>query len=343
MMSLLTLPFWNRAEQRLRAGWRVGLQLAVWIYLPVILNRRLSTPLARSLGELAPSGVNFFALTTHFLVSAVGIVSATWLIVRYVDRRPFSDLGLQSTRIWWEDLAFGVALGGLLMTAIFVVEQMLGWVEIVGVLPASTVELPWLAGLLIPLIAFVVISLTEELLSSSYQVRNLAEGLNLRWLTPQIAILLAWIISSVIFAWLHIPNPNSSLASTINLFMLGLFFGLGYLLTGSLAIPLGLHFSWNFFQGTIFGFPVSGRDFGGVVFLNIRQSGPVAWTGGAFGPEAGLIGLLGMLVGAGLSAWWIYKRTGHLGLYLPLSRYCPPTSAPDPPNRIDLNLSHTQE
>lgn len=57
-------------------------------------------------------------------------------------------------------------------------------------------------------------------------------------------------------------NPNSSLASTLSITLAGIMLGLGYVLSGDLAIPTGIHISWNFAQGGLFGFSVSGLDFG---------------------------------------------------------------------------------
>jgi hypothetical protein len=100
----------------------------------------------------------------------------------------------------------------------------------------------------------------------------------------------------------------------------GVFLGLAYVLTGELAIPIGLHITWNFFQGNVFGFPVSGGDFSQATFIAIEQGGPDVWTGGAFGPEAGLMGIVAMLVGSGLIVLWVRWRRGSVGLHLPLAQ-----------------------
>jgi hypothetical protein len=100
----------------------------------------------------------------------------------------------------------------------------------------------------------------------------------------------------------------------------GLFLGLGYILTGELALPIGLHLTWNFFQGNVFGFPVSGMA-STASFLQIEQGGPVLWTGAAFGPEAGLMGMTAILLGAVLILGWVWLTRGkatldeHLGQY----------------------------
>ena len=85
------------------------------------------------------------------------------------------------------------------------------------------------------------------------------------------------------------PSAFSSLA---------VFLAYGYLSTKQLWLPIGLHIGWNFFEGVGFGFPVSGLDI--YHLTRITVSGPELWTGGAFGPEAGLILLPGLLLGTAL-------------------------------------------
>jgi hypothetical protein len=129
---------------------------------------------------------------------------------------------------------------------------------------------------------------------------------------------MAWILSSVLFGVLHYLNPNSSWLSTLYLVIYGVFLGTGYVLTGQLAIPIGLHFTWNFVQGSIFGYPVSGRALSEASVITTEQIGPVLWTGGAFGPEAGLLGIVAMLAGMGLTVlwvWWTEREIGFGRLY----------------------------
>jgi len=82
-------------------------------------------------------------------------------------------------------------------------------------------------------------------------------------------------------------------------------------MTGSLGLSVGLHFSWNFVMAGILGFPVSGKNIEFSI-LQIEQSGADFFTGGAFGPEAGILGLLGMAIMLGGSLVYIKQSRREL-------------------------------
>jgi hypothetical protein len=76
-----------------------------------------------------------------------------------------------------------------------------------------------------------------------------------------------------------------------------------YLVTRTLWLAIGLHLGWNYAEGPIFGFPVSGLDAGGL--FTHRVVGPEAVTGAAFGPEAGMLAVVVQLLGiVVLVLWW---------------------------------------
>src|SRR5262249_8892069 len=87
----------------------------------------------------------------------------------------------------------------------------------------------------------------------------------------------------------------------------GLLLSLPVLWTGRLALSIGLHIGWNFFEGSVYGFPVSG-ELQSTHLISIAQRGPVLWTGGAFGPEGGLVSTLWMAVDLVLIASWVRFR-----------------------------------
>lgn len=78
---------------------------------------------------------------------------------------------------------------------------------------------------------------------------------------------------------------------------------MGFILAGNLWLPIGLHFAWNFVQGPLLGFPVSGMNARGL--QRIHDVGPELITDGAYGPEAGAVGIVFRFVVIGLLLAWV--------------------------------------
>jgi hypothetical protein len=339
-MSSLQTVFWNAGERRIRALWRLLVLGLAFLILNIVLGLAAATIVGLlwaiiagsvPLGITEGGAVNPMTLPIEFLASfsvaaLVAALASMALVGRLIDKRPLADFGLRLSGGWWLDLGFGLALGALLMTGVFLIEWAAGWLTITGAFQSARPDQSFIAAIVWALLLFISVGIYEELLFRGYALRNLAEGLNLPRIGPRGAILIAWIGTSAIFGLAHATNPNATAISTLNIGLAGIFLGLGYVLTGSLAIPIGLHITWNFFQGNVFGFPVSGGAFGGITFIDIEQGGPALWTGGAFGPEAGLLGITAMLVGSGLTLLWVRWRQGQIGLHLPLAE--PPAAEP---------------
>jgi membrane protease YdiL (CAAX protease family) len=313
-------------DGRLRALWRLGIQYAAyWVLVQNFLTlfvvawllaagRNVSGGLDDSVAALSPVLPLFSGVAG---LSAA--VLTVWLAGRLLDKRPFSDFGFHLGAGWWLDLLFGMVLGSLLMTVVFFVELGLGWVRVTGAFETYDTGAPFAVSMLLPIVYFVCVSIHEETLSRGYQLKNSAEGLNYPFLGPRGAVLLAWVLTSVFFGILHADNPNATPISTLNIVLAGLMLGLGYVLSGELAIPIGLHITWNFFQGAIYGFPVSGLGPFGATLLVTEQGGPELWTGGAFGPEGGLLIPIVMLLGMSLIVLWTRLRTGKVSLSTPVA------------------------
>jgi membrane protease YdiL (CAAX protease family) len=322
--------FFGEGGGRLRAPWRLLLQYLAYKITVLLLTNMLAVAYLAILGGrdvVSPGGPDSSPLPGFPALALIGAVAAliatllsVWLAGRFLDRRPFAGFGFHLTGGWWLDLLFGLALGALLMTFVFLIELGLGWITVTGVLTTTEPGAPFALAMLIPVGLFVCVGVYEETLARGYQLRNAAEGLDYPVLGPRGAIVLAWVLSSVFFGALHIGNPNATLSSTANIALAGILLGLGYVLTGELAIPIGLHITWNFFQANVYGFPVSGLKPVGATFLETAQGGPGSWTGGPFGPEAGLIGVSAMILGCLLIALWVRLRSGKVSLHTPLAQ-----------------------
>ncbi len=324
--------FVNHDEGRPRAFWRLLLQAVIFfggtLIGSLVIGILVGVLIASSGADVTnPQTIQSMmdhplAVMGGALASLGAVFLSYWIAARWLDKRPFSDFGLHINRSWWIDLAFGLFLGAFLMLIIFLVERAFGWLTVTGTMQTAQPGGSFWTGILTYVVLFLCVGIYEEMLSRGYQLRNLAEGLNLKPIGPRGALLLAYLISSSIFGLLHAGNPNATFTSTFNIIIAGLFLGLGYVLTGELAIPIGLHITWNFFQGNVFGFPVSGMNTA-ASFIGIEQLGSDLWTGGAFGPEAGLIGLLAMILGSILTVLWVRYRYGYAGLKDSLAVYTP--------------------
>ncbi len=303
--------FWNAAEGRLRAFWRLVLYLFAIALLFELISIGTQV-VARALGGFH-GNLPLFRLTNGLII-LFAMFGAAVLSALLFDRRSVADLGFHFGRHWWADLAFGLVLGAALMAIVFLVENAAGWLQVSGTRVNNHPEWSFNLWAIANAGFYLCVGIYEELFSRGYLLRNLAEGLRIGRIRPRTALVIAYLISSSIFGVLHLGNPNASMISTLNLILAGLFLGLGYVLTGDLAISIGLHITWNFFQGVVFGFPVSG---GAPIasYIGIRQLGPDWITGGAFGPEAGIMGLAAMALGSVVILLWVRRTRGKLALH----------------------------
>ena len=170
---------------------------------------------------------------------------------------------------------------------------------VTGAFETITKGAPFFAVILAPLAGWVFLGIHEELVFRGYQLTNIAEGLNVPRLGAKGAVTLAVVLSSVLFGLFHVWNPNASIISTINLAVWGgLLLGLGYVLTGRLALPMGLHIAWNILEGNIFGLPISGWGTLGATLLSVEQGGPTLFLGAPSVRRPGYLPLLQALSGA---------------------------------------------
>lgn len=284
--------FFSPEEPRLRAGWRL-LGQSLLMFFSIALLGTLGNLFFSALAE--SSFASFLLLSS--LTIPLAITFSVFIARRYLDRRTFVSLGLRVDRQSIFDLLFGIALTGLMLGLIYLFEWVFGWIEVESFAWQFEGGRNLVLSILIMVLIFTLASWQEELLSRGYWLQNLSDGLNRS---------LGVLLSSAAFALGHVMNPNLSWQALLGLFLSGLFLAYGYLRTKQLWLPIGLHLGWNFFEGTVFGFPVSGQYF----YQLIRQtvSGPDIITGGAFGPEAGLILIPALILGAAGVFWYTKDR-----------------------------------
>ena len=266
---------YNNDEQRFRAGIRV----LVFFVLSALL--------------IAPSGIVSNGWVASLIIS-LGCFIAAFLVVKGMDKRSISSIGLETSKVWWVEFGLGVFIAFLAQTIIFSIEYGFSWLEITGYgWERAGIEM-WGWSAFTYFISMLSVGFYEELLFRGYPIKNLAEGFTFGKITSQQASWIAVVLTSLLFGFAHAGNPNASTISTFNIVLAGLMLAIPFLLTGRLAMSIGIHFSWNWVMGGIYGLPVSGLD-GRRSVLQTNEIGPDIWTGGKFGPEAGILGILGMV------------------------------------------------
>lgn len=305
--------FWNRTQRRLRCGWRLLLQVVLTILallvfaLPIIFAALILNVDLGPVGEQA-SGA---------LAQSSALLAAVFAAAKWLDRRSVASLGIGAG--WWKELVIGSLLGAITMGAIFAMEWSLGWISIVRI--GIDDQLAWqslVSAQLWWLVVMIAVGFSEEFLSRGYHLKNLAEGF--QFLGPTAAICLATLLSSLVFGALHAGNENASPISTLSIVLAGVMLATGRIATNSLAAPIGLHITWNLFQGPILGFPVSGTSTEGSI-IELVQAGDPFWSGGAFGPEAGLVGLIAELILIAVFIIWGRQTGGFQKSFVRLTRY----------------------
>lgn len=284
--SFLAQIFLSPDEARLRAGWRLLIQTILMLVIGTILGGIVSLFGVRDLDVLWGQILNFVIITGSVYVAR-----------RWLDKRSFESLGLKLDQHTLVDILAGIGITFLQMGFIYVLMLGLGWLTFEGFAwefdPINVV----VTNVLMAFIVFIFVGWNEELLSRGYHLQTIASGLNLFW---------GVVISSAVFGLLHLGNPNATWVSAAGIFFAGVFLAYGYIRTKQLWLPIGLHIGWNFFEGVGFGFPVSGLDI--YALTRITVHGPELWTGGAFGPEAGLIVLPALILGAFLIYLYTMRR-----------------------------------
>ena len=281
-------------DHRLRNGWWVLVFLAFFVASGV--GFRFLIPAFKRL-HLGRGLMNAIAPGLLALI-------ATWACT-LLRKEPLASVGLHLNRRWAKEFGWGILFG----CGVMLLGSALLW-SVGGVRweldPAGS-----LRGLGLGLLLWLSVAFFEETLFRGFIFQRLLDGLGV-WPTQ--------IILALLFGLVHWGNPGMHGATkfwaTLDIALAAIFLGLAYLRTRSLALPIGIHLGWNWCQGHLMGFGVSGlKDHPG--FLRPVFLGRPEWmSGGTFGLEASCFGVLAVLVGIGLlwAPQWLHGRKAPASL-----------------------------
>ena len=237
---------------------------------------------------LASLTIPFILLSQHYrweitmAHQALIVISASW-ICQLLRRRPFTELTGNINAVWAAYFLRGSLTGAALMLAPVFFLYSGGWVIWQGQsLDAWSL---WSATGL-----GVCVAVAEEFLFRGFLFQRLIAGIG-TWG--------AQLIIGGYFLLTHMNNPgmteNVKVFASLNIFLASIMFGLAFIRTNSLSMPVALHFMANWVQGTLFGFGVSGNE--ETSFLKpVFNETPQWLTGGSFGLEASAPGLICVVI-----------------------------------------------
>jgi membrane protease YdiL (CAAX protease family) len=265
--------------------------IALLIGIPAILTVTgthlddLQAALFQLLSGFMASDYLWLMLSLEFATSIISVGIFRLLI----ERRDFSGLG------WKLDGYTGEALTGFFLAPallgiaaiVILLSGHLEWTDIIWQPSTLFISFGWMT-----LIAF-----SEELVFRGYILGNLMEWIPNKWI--------ALGISAALFAAYHAITPGIHTLAFANLFLAGMLLGVNYIFTKNLWFSLMLHAGWNFFEGPILGFRVSGTTFPSL--FQAEPNGDLFITGGDYGLGGSMPMTLLLLI-ALLALAWAFER-----------------------------------
>jgi membrane protease YdiL (CAAX protease family) len=279
--------FFTNEEGHLRSGWRLAIFAVAFLICTQLTQALLYLGLAfvfrHSAFELANSNWAFVAGHGSILISATLMA---WACGALFEELPFRALGCSPHRGWLKTFALGSMLGAatLFLAALLATVTRGVHFRFDPAGPRSIGQ-----TLAVSLMLFVFAAAAEEMLFRGYPLQTLTRA-NLAWLGV--------LLTSVPFAAVHLNNPHAVPGFTfVNTALAGVWLAVAYLRTRSLWLPLALHWSWNWAQASLLGFPVSGIErIAPAPLLQAMNAGPDWLTGGAYGIEGGAACTVALLI-----------------------------------------------
>jgi membrane protease YdiL (CAAX protease family) len=290
----MVVNMFKNKEGKVRSGWKIAAVLGVFFAITLVIggiigiitsvfiisggNFDLNTMNYTDAGLKMMDNLNKILLFIQEII-LIFIPIVAW---KYVIKRPLSNMGFTPFKKDRKDFVVGLLFGIVSITIVFVALLLTGNAVVESWKPQFT------SDTIIYLVIFTLVGFAEEIFGRGYVMSVLRQTRNV----PAIVL-----ISSIIFALMHGGNAGIGILPLINLTLVGILFAYMYLKSGNIWMCIGYHITWNYFQGNVFGFKVSGTAPAGLISTTYPSNN--IFNGGNFGPEGGLfvtaIILLGLL------------------------------------------------
>lgn len=251
--------------------WLTVAGIVLFFFLMLLLNGFAEMPFITVFERVAKEG-GIHALLVLILRETLMLISVfvSAFIVLRIRKIPLTHIGLS---VRWKEIILGFLFVLVLYLLGFGFSLLIGTVEIAEV----RFQFPFL---LINLLFFLLVAVAEEVAMRGFVLGHLLDG--------GINKFGALLISSILFSLMHLFNPNFAFVPFLNIVLAGLFLGASYLYTRNLSLAIGLHWFWNWIQGPVLGYEVSGNKFTeSLITLRLPEENLI--NGGAFGFEGSVV------------------------------------------------------
>ena len=271
-------------DNRLRSGWRFLVFLLLLTLFGLLFGGLFAATVPKETFDTPDNHLLFLFLGAT--VSLITALLAGWLCGKFLEGLPFRALGAGLSKGWLKHFAIGAAIGLSSMGIAVAIAVAFGGLNFAFDLDFDSAAIT--KSLFVSLAVFAASAAFEEALFRGYILQTFARS-NLAWL--------AIAGTALLFATVHLNNPNANWVSTTNTALAGIWFGLAYLKTRDLWFVWGLHLTWNWAQGAIFGIEVSGlTEIVHSPLLKESDHGPAWLTGENYGIEASIACTLALIV-----------------------------------------------
>lgn len=283
--------FKNQYNQ-IRSGWKIAISFLI-LFLTILL---LSFLLGIFAAIFSIRSDNSIFTLLNMGTSTISFILVSLISWKVVQKEPFRNMGLTSIKRNGFNLFFGLFLGAISITIVFFILIATKNATLV----TSFLKPNFSIDILLGIIIFILVGFGEEMFFRGYCMSVLKQTNN-TWIIV--------LISSLIFSLMHASNLNANPLGLINIFLVGIVFAYMFIKSSSIWMPIGYHITWNYFQGYVWGFQVSGNPVNGLYETRVAQNNLI--NGGAFGPEGGLAVTFILIINLAI-IYFYYKRKQNI-------------------------------
>lgn len=248
-------------------------------FLMKLFNGEQKEPILGAFAKLILTILQYAA----FIIIPILLATKAW-------KYKIADMGLTPIKKDWKDFVIGLIAGAAGISIAFLCLILSGSIQLTGW------SFTYLNCVMIELVCYIIVGFGEEIFFRGALMLSLKRVGNKRLIV---------ILTSAVFAAMHLGNYGITVLAFANLFLFGLFAAFCFIRSKNIWLPIGFHITWNFVQGNVYGFHVSGNTDYSLVSQKVLKE--TAFTGGAFGPEGG-IGVTIALILCFVFAVWYYRK-----------------------------------